>query len=125
MAEHFAKALGQPFVILNRDGAAGVIGVEAVASAKPDGYTWATGRRGSSPSSPTCARASSTRSRISRFLCQSNTGAFSIVAGPNSPYNSLAELIGRRAGARQDQLRLGRACHRPHLIAESIALEAG
>ena len=38
-AQHLATLLGQPVTTLNRDGAAGTIGTDAVARATPDGYT--------------------------------------------------------------------------------------
>ena len=39
MLEQLSRLLGQPIVIENRPGANGSVGVEAVARAKPDGYT--------------------------------------------------------------------------------------
>ena len=39
MAQRLSDELGQPFIIENRPGAANNIGTEAVARAKPDGYT--------------------------------------------------------------------------------------
>jgi len=44
MAGLLAESLGQQFVIVNRDGAAGVTATNTVAKSKPDGYTliWAT-----------------------------------------------------------------------------------
>jgi tripartite-type tricarboxylate transporter receptor subunit TctC len=39
VAERLGAGLGQPVVIENRTGAAGAVGSEAVARAKPDGYT--------------------------------------------------------------------------------------
>ncbi len=39
LGEELAKDLGQPVVIENRSGAAGVVGAEAAAHAAPDGYT--------------------------------------------------------------------------------------
>ena len=40
-AERLTKALGQQFVVENRGGATGALGLEAVTKATPDGYTFA------------------------------------------------------------------------------------
>ena len=39
IAQKLSEALGQPVVIDNRGGAAGIIGADIVAKSKPDGYT--------------------------------------------------------------------------------------
>ncbi|MEO6268901.1 MAG: tripartite tricarboxylate transporter substrate-binding protein, partial [Lautropia sp.] len=39
LAQQMSERLGQPLVVENRPGAAGVIGMDAVAKAAPDGYT--------------------------------------------------------------------------------------
>src|SRR5215467_13988394 len=39
VAPHLAQALGQPFVVENKIGGFGTIGVDLVAKAEPDGYT--------------------------------------------------------------------------------------
>ena len=39
VAEHLSTSLKQQFVVENRTGAGGMIGVQAVASSAPDGYT--------------------------------------------------------------------------------------
>lgn len=40
LGEHLTKALGQPFVIENRGGASGALGLETLKRAAPDGYTF-------------------------------------------------------------------------------------
>ena len=47
LADKVGRALGQTIVIQNKPGAGGVIGSEAVANAKPDGYTMIVGNAGS------------------------------------------------------------------------------
>jgi len=37
--EHMKNSLGQPFVVENKPGAFGILGIEEMARAKPDGYT--------------------------------------------------------------------------------------
>lgn len=39
MAQYLERELGQPFVVQNRGGAGGAIGLQALASSRPDGYT--------------------------------------------------------------------------------------
>src|SRR5438046_473650 len=41
LAVGLSAELGQPFVVINRDGAAGAVGTAVTANAKPDGYSLA------------------------------------------------------------------------------------
>ena len=67
IGQHLSDALGQPFLVENKPGAAGTIGTGAVARAKPDGYT---------------------------ILIQSASYTVTPVTYPNTPYNTQKDLAG-------------------------------
>lgn len=52
MAEQLSRKWGQPVVVDNRGGAAGQVGADAVAKAKPDGYTLMMGNIGTQAINP-------------------------------------------------------------------------
>jgi len=67
VAAQLADQLGQPFIVDNKPGAGGTIGVGAVARAKPDGYT---------------------------ILVQSSSYTITPITYPNAPYDTLHDLAG-------------------------------
>lgn len=67
VGQRLAEQLGQPFIVDNKPGAAGTIGVGAVARARPDGNT---------------------------ILVQSSSYTITPITYPNTPYNTLRDLAG-------------------------------
>jgi len=67
VGQRLAEQLGQAFIVDNKPGAAGTIGVGAVARARPDGYT---------------------------LLVQSSSYTITPITYPSTPYNTLRDLVG-------------------------------
>lgn len=94
IAQRLAEKLGQPVVIENRPGANGAIGSEAVARARPDGYTLLFGTMGTHGSNPAIYR--STPYDVVRdftpvhALFADNNIA---VTSTRSPFRSLADIV--------------------------------
>ncbi len=94
VATKLGDALGQPVFVENRDGAGGLIGVEAGKSAKPDGYTLICASNGSMLIAPLLKK-SVPYDAIRDF---EHVGSFAVtpnvlVVHPDLPVKSVKELI--------------------------------
>ena len=97
MARAFAaeasKLTKQQWVVLNKEGAGGIVGFTAIASAKPDGYTV-----GFSPASPMTnspfvnSKMPFQNSQI-QPVCQVFENVFAIAVGPNSKFKTAKDLL--------------------------------
>ena len=92
ISDHFSQTLGQRFIVDNRPGAGGSIGVETVAKAAPDGHTLLV----SSSSLVTNAAIQSVRYdpvRDFQPITKLTTNPYVILTTPSLPVSSVKELI--------------------------------
>lgn len=121
------KYLGQPIVVVNRPGGGGTIGVSAVASAKPDGYTI-----GMSPSGgflaimPYLEKIPYHPLKDIKYIMQFSDLNFGVIVKSDSPFKNFKDLI---AYARQNPKKLTYGTNAPNsisnLIMEQIAKKEG
>ena len=104
-AERFGEILRQPVVVVPRDGAAGTIGMSAVASARPDGYTLAF-----SPSGPITIQPHVIPSRLQAGESAADVRALRVGirvrVGADSPWKTLDDFI-KAAKAQPGKLTYG------------------
>jgi len=88
-----AGQLGQPFVVVNRDGMSGTIGFGALAAARPDGYTLGAGP--TTPISVAPHLLADVKYRVDSFeyICQSFENVFTMAVPVDSPFRAMAELV--------------------------------
>jgi tripartite-type tricarboxylate transporter receptor subunit TctC len=95
LSERISQRLGQPMVVENLAGAAGMIGGQAVARAAPDGYTFYFGLAGALSSNLVLFK-SVPYDPIRDFTpvgMVSESGPFVISVNAEAPYKSLADVI--------------------------------
>ena len=93
MGEHFQRVLGQPLVLLNRDGASGVVGMRTVAAAAPDGYTIGHTPMTAIVVQPHMVRNAGTEPERFEAVCGTNENVLGIVVRADSPIRTLPELV--------------------------------
>jgi tripartite-type tricarboxylate transporter receptor subunit TctC len=94
LAQKMGETMGQTLVVENRDGAAGLIGMEVVKNSKPDGYLLASASNGSMVIAPAMKKSPpydplNDYSLVSLFAVNPNV----LVVTPSLPVNNLRELI--------------------------------
>ncbi|WP_374409626.1 Bug family tripartite tricarboxylate transporter substrate binding protein [Hydrogenophaga sp.] len=93
-AEKLTRALGQSFFVENRPGASGNIGTAAAARSAPDGYTLIMGANGTHAMNPFLfVNPGFDAEKDFDPIVLTALIPFAISAAPNTPVNSLAELI--------------------------------
>ena len=126
LATEFGRLLGQPFVVVNRDGAAGTIGFTQLAQAKPDGYTISI-----SPATPMTNTPHLMRNLSYTFdsivpVCSCFDNEFAVLVNQASPYRTLKELIDD-AKSKPGKLSWGSVGYGsiPHLSGAALTKAAG
>ena len=124
LTDAMARTSPQPFVVLNREGAAGVIGTTLVARAKADGYTLGFGGDSAVTVQPHVAKDLAYSLDSFEFVCQVAYAPMVVVVGPESPFRSFGELVAAAKKAPQPlrYATVGNASMM-HLVGESIASE--
>jgi tripartite-type tricarboxylate transporter receptor subunit TctC len=128
MAKAMSQITGQPVLVDNRPGAAGIVGTEHVAAAKPDGYTILYASSGPMAVNPTLYKGKLSYDPLKSFapvqaLSQSN---MLIVVNPSAPFKTLPELI-EYAKKNPEKINFGSPGQgtAQHLSAELLQAEAG
>lgn len=95
IAQHLSMTFHQPFVVENRPGANGFIGARAAAEAPPDGYTLFIGSNSSMVTNAAVFR-NLPYDPVKDFVPVERIARFAmvVVVPSQSPYQSLADLVG-------------------------------
>jgi tripartite-type tricarboxylate transporter receptor subunit TctC len=125
MAEEMGQLLNQQFVVVNREGAGGMVGVNVAAQAKPDGYTLLFGPPGPITIQPHIRKDLAYSLDSFTPICQVFENQFVVVVGHNSPLKSLDEVIkGARANPGKMSWGVFGIGGVPHLQFYSLLLDA-
>jgi tripartite-type tricarboxylate transporter receptor subunit TctC len=92
-SDEMGTALGQQFVVVNREGGSGIIANQAVAQARPDGYTLAFTPQGSIVIQPQIKKDLGYTFESFQPICQVFENHFAILVSHNSPYKTVNDII--------------------------------
>lgn len=92
-AAEAAKLTRQQWVVLNKEGAGGVVGFAAIASAKPDGYTIGFSPASPMTNSPFVNSKMPFQNEQIEPVCQVFENVFAIVVRESSPLKSMKDLV--------------------------------
>jgi tripartite-type tricarboxylate transporter receptor subunit TctC len=93
LGEHFLRVLGQPVVVVNRDGGSGVVGMRFTAQSTPDGHTIALTPMTAVVVQPHLVRNTGTAPENFAPICGTNENVLGVLVRSESPIRDLAGLI--------------------------------
>lgn len=121
-----AASLGQPMLVENRPGGAGLIGAEAVAKADPDGYTVGIVASAITVAPALVPNSTFDASKDLAPVAMLMTGPLILVTGVNSPYKTLAQAVAdAKSKPGSIAIASGGNATMTHLLAEQFQLNAG
>ncbi len=125
-AREASRVSGQNWVVVNRDGAAGVIGFSTLARAKPDGATLVFSPASPLTNSPFLTKSMPFRNEQIEPVCQVFENVFTIAVRADSPFKTLKDLMDK-AKAAPGTLSYGHAGNGsvPHLGVAAVAKAIG
>ena len=125
-ADRLSRALGQQFVVENRGGASGALGIEAAVKAPPDGYTFVVTPSLSVVILPHLRKTPYDPLKDLVPVTQFTDGTLLFAVHPSVPVNSLQELVAY-AKSNPGKLSWGTAGvgSYGHLMCEAFKLQAG
>jgi len=98
-AREASRLTAQNWIVVNRDGAAGVVGFAALSRAAPDGYTLAFSPASPLVNSPFVMKDMPFRNEQIEPLCQVFENVFSIAVRQDSTIQSMQDLVARAKAA--------------------------
>jgi len=126
VAQRLSQKWGQPVIVENKGGAAGMLGADQVSKAKPDGYTLMMGNIGTQSINPTLYGKKMSYNADTAFVPITLVAELPLVllAGPAMPARSAAELIAlAKAKPGKVTYSSSGAGGAPHLAGELFAKE--
>jgi tripartite-type tricarboxylate transporter receptor subunit TctC len=93
LAEGLGPAIGGSIQVVNREGAAGIVMMSALAASKPDGYTLGFAPQGQLTIQPHLKADLPYKPDSITPICQTFENQFAIVVGPDSPHKDFKGLI--------------------------------
>ena len=93
LADGFSSRLGKPFIVVDKPGAAGVLGTADVARANPDGYMLMHGATYSITVQPLIDKQAGYTIKSFTPICQTFKNDQVVVVAPNSPLRTVRDIV--------------------------------
>ncbi|MFZ3120086.1 MAG: tripartite tricarboxylate transporter substrate binding protein [Variovorax sp.] len=126
MGQAMSEILGQPVIVENKTGAAGVLSMQQLVRSKPDGLTLAWVGNGVASISPYLYKSPGYDVKNLAIVSQAASTAFALYAAANAPFSDLKGLVAyAKTNPKKTFFGSSGTYSSLHLLAEMLNVEAG